>query len=156
MTKKVLMICYYFPPIVTSGVARSLEFAKLLPHFGWTPSFSPSDVPRILGSRPDLGENPTGIPVERTFEWNLAGLADFLHGACRRIARLFGKTLNVNLFRTYLCFPDSQIAWFSTVAALRLAREGDLIYVSCHALQFCRERRHRQALDRAATGRRLP
>ncbi len=129
--KKVLMICYYFPPIVTSGVARSFEFAKLLPNFGWEPlvlTVRHSKDPWVEDS---LGGDPKGIRVQRTLEWNLAGLADFLHGCCSRVARLFGKSLTNNLFREYLCVPDSQIAWFSTIRARRLARECDLIYVSC-------------------------
>jgi len=129
--KKVLMICYYFPPIVTSGVARSFEFAKLLPNFGWEPlvlTVRHSKDPWVQAS---LGGVPKGIRVERTLEWNLAGLADFLHGCCCRVARLFGKSLTHNLFREYLCIPDSQIAWFSTIPARRSARECDVIYVSC-------------------------
>jgi len=131
MSRKVLMICYYFPPIVTSGVARSFEFAKLLPHFGWEPlvlTVRHSKDPWVEAS---LGEDPKGIRVERTLEWNLAGLADFLHGCCRRVARVFGKNLTQNLFRDYLCVPDSQIAWFSTIPAQRFARECELIYASC-------------------------
>ena len=131
MTKKVLMICYYFPPIVASGVARSLEFAKLLPHSGWEPLVLTVRHSKDPWVTLNLGGDPTGIRVERSFEWSLASLADFLHASCRRIARLFGKNLKVNLFREYLCLPDSQIAWFSTIAALRLARECDLIYASC-------------------------
>src|SRR6185503_4055920 len=50
---------------------------------------------------------------------------------CRRIVRLFGRNLTDNLFRKYLCLPDSQIAWFSTIPGRKLARECDLIYVSC-------------------------
>ena len=129
--KKVLMICYYFPPIVTSGVARSFEFAKLLPNFGWEPlvlTVRHSKDPWVEDS---LGGDPKGIRVQRTLEWNLAGLADFLHGCCSRVARLFGKNLTHNLFREFLCIPDSQIAWFSTIRARRLARECELIYVSC-------------------------
>lgn len=125
------MICYYFPPIVTSGVTRSFEFAKLLPHFGWEPlvlTVKHSKDPWIEAS---LGADPKGIRVERTLEWNLAGLADFLHGCCCRVARLFGKSLTHNLFREYLCIPDSQIAWFSTIPGRRAARECDVIYVSC-------------------------
>ena len=87
------MICYYFPPIVTSGTTRSIEFARLLPQFGWDPlvlTVRRSKDPWVERS---LGEAPKGIRVERTFEWNLAGLADFLHGCCCRVARLFGKDL---------------------------------------------------------------
>ena len=129
--KKVLMICYYFPPIVTSGVARSFEFAKLLPNFGWEPlvlTVRHSKDPWVEDS---LGGDPKGIRVQRTLEWNLAGLADLLHGCCSRVARLFGKNLTHNLFREFLCIPDSQIAWFSTIPARRSARECDVIYVSC-------------------------
>ena len=125
------MICYYFPPIVTSGVARSFEFAKLLPNFGWEPlvlTVRHSKDPWVEAS---LGADPKGIRVERTLEWNLAGLADFLHGCCSRVARFFGKNLTRNLFREFLCIPDSQIAWFSTIRARKLARECELIYVSC-------------------------
>jgi len=129
--KKVLMICYYFPPIATSGVARSFEFAKLLPHFEWEPLVLTVRHSKDAWVNANLEENPKGIRVERTWEWNLAGIVDFLHGGCSRIARLFGKTLTYNFFREYLCIPDTQIAWFSTIAARKLARECDLIYVSC-------------------------
>ena len=129
--KKVLMICYYFPPIVTSGVARSLEFAKLLPDLGWEPLVLTVKRSKDPWVRTIESEDPKGIRVERTMEWNLAGFADFLHSCCSRIARLFGKTLTRNLFREFLCIPDSQIAWFSTIPARRLAGECDLVYVSC-------------------------
>jgi glycosyltransferase involved in cell wall biosynthesis len=129
--KKVLMICYYFPPIVTSGVARSFEFAKLLPNFGWEPLVLTVKHSKDPWVQHDLGGDPKGIRVQRTLEWNLAGLADFLHGCCCRVARLFGRNLTRNLFRDFLCIPDSQIAWFSTIRARRLARECELIYVSC-------------------------
>ena len=131
MDRKILMICYYFPPIVTSGVARSLEFAKLLPQFGWEAIVLTVRHSKDLWVEAKLGEDPKGIRVERTSEWNLAGLAAFLHGCCCRVARLFGKDLTQNLFREYLCVPDSQIAWFSTFPARRLARECELVYASC-------------------------
>ena len=125
------MICYYFPPIVTSGVARSFEFARLLPQFGWQPLVLTVKHSKDPWVEPNLGEDPQGIPVERTAEWNLAGLADSLHACCLRIARLLGKKLSRNFFREYFCFPDSQIAWFSTIRARRLALKCDLIYASC-------------------------
>jgi glycosyltransferase involved in cell wall biosynthesis len=131
------MLCYYFPPLITSGVTRSLEFAKLLPRFGWEPlvlSVKDSKDPWI---RARHGGDPVGIRVERSGEWNLAGLADFLHGAWCRLARLFGKNPAHNAFRDYLCIPDSQIAWFSTLAARKAARECQLIYVSCSPFSSC-------------------
>lgn len=37
MTKKLLIITYYWPPSAGSGVQRWLKFAKYLPEFGWEP-----------------------------------------------------------------------------------------------------------------------
>ena len=125
------MICYYFPPIVTSGVTRSFEFAKLLPQFGWEPLVLTVKHSKDPWVQANLGEDPRGLQVERTSEWSLAALADFLHGCCARVARLLGGTLSRNFFRELFCFPDSQIAWFSTIRARSLANECDLIYASC-------------------------
>lgn len=36
--KKVLMITYYFPPVVSVGTFRAVKFAKYLPKFGWQPT----------------------------------------------------------------------------------------------------------------------
>ncbi len=36
--KKLLMLCYYFPPLGMGGVQRSAKFAKYLPQFGWQPT----------------------------------------------------------------------------------------------------------------------
>lgn len=128
---KVLMLCYFFPPLVASGATRSHEFARLLPQFGWEPlvlTVKDCKDPWIL---PVRGEDPAGIHVERTREWNLARLTDSVHAISLRVARLFGVTLTRNVFREVLCFPDSQIAWFSTLRSVALARGCDLIYVSC-------------------------
>src|SRR5687767_15545135 len=97
--RKVLMICYYFPPLVTSGVARSLEFAKLLPHFGWEPRVLTVKHSKDPWIKAVNSEDPKEIRVERTLEWNLAGLADFLHSCCSRLAQLLGTNLTRNLFR---------------------------------------------------------
>ena len=37
MSKKVLIITYYWPPSGGPGVQRVLNFAKYLPKFGWEP-----------------------------------------------------------------------------------------------------------------------
>lgn len=129
--RKVLMICYYFPPIGASGSARSFEFSKLLPDHGWEPVVLTVERSKDPWVEPSLGERPKEVRTVRTWEWNLAGLADFLHGCHAWAARLFGQYRVRNFFREYLCFPDSQIAWFSTNRARILARECDLIYVSC-------------------------
>ncbi|MCB0667348.1 MAG: hypothetical protein KDC80_16085, partial [Saprospiraceae bacterium] len=37
MSRKVLIITYYWPPSGGPGVQRVLKFVKYLPHFGWEP-----------------------------------------------------------------------------------------------------------------------
>lgn len=37
LTRKVLVIAYYFPPMGLSGVQRTLKFVKYLPKYGWHP-----------------------------------------------------------------------------------------------------------------------
>jgi len=37
MRRKVLMICYYYPPLRTGGTERSLKFARYLPDYGYEP-----------------------------------------------------------------------------------------------------------------------
>ena len=38
MRKRLLMIAYHFPPLAgSSGIQRTLRFARQLPHFGWDP-----------------------------------------------------------------------------------------------------------------------
>lgn len=47
--KKVLMLCYYYPPVNNGGVERSIKFAKYLPQYGWQPVIITTD---LQGSQP--------------------------------------------------------------------------------------------------------
>ena len=40
VTKKILMIAYYYPPVSGGGVQRTSKFAKYLPLFGYAPVFA--------------------------------------------------------------------------------------------------------------------
>lgn len=139
--RRVLMLCYYFPPIRSSGTARSLEFATRLPRHGWDPVvLTVRDAKEPWSSRQE--PEPKGIEIHRTPEFDLHGLVNFLHGSTCRIARIFGSEPKRNLFYEHLCVPDAQIAWQSTRPGIRLARGVDVIYASCSpfssALSACR------------------
>jgi glycosyltransferase involved in cell wall biosynthesis len=125
------MICYLYPPILSSGVTRSLEFSRHLADFGWQP-----EVLTVLESRDEWnphrgGEPPAGVDVARTREWPLHQIVETAHGALSRVARAIGTDLAHNYVRDTLCFPDTQVAWWSTWPAIRMARRADAIYVSC-------------------------
>ena len=66
MAKKVLIICYYWPPAGGSGVQRHLKFAKYLRDFGWEPIiYTPQngEFPEIDTSL--LAEVPKGIKLSK-------------------------------------------------------------------------------------------
>lgn len=128
--RRVLMMCYYFPPLRSSGTTRSTEFAKRLPSFGWQPIIL---TVRRAKDRWSEGEEPVPpeLAARRTTELDLHGLVDTLQGVASWIARLFHRNLQRNYFREYLCFPDPQIAWQTTLPGLMLARNVDVIYASC-------------------------
>ena len=72
--KRVLMIAFHFPPIQgSSGVQRSLRFARHLPASGWTPlvlTVSPRAYPNR--SNDQLEDIPPGLEVVRAPAWDAA------------------------------------------------------------------------------------
>jgi glycosyltransferase involved in cell wall biosynthesis len=87
------------------------------------------DAKELWSSRQE--PEPEGIEIRRTREFDLHGLVNFLHGSTCRIARAFGAEPERNYFYEYLCLPDAQIAWQSTRAGIRFARDVDVLYASC-------------------------
>lgn len=72
--KRVLMIAYHFPPLAgSSGIQRTLRFAKYLPEFGWTPMVLTAHPIAYEQTSPDqLGEIPAGTVVVRAPALNTA------------------------------------------------------------------------------------
>lgn len=70
--KRVLMIAYHFPPIQgSSGVQRTLRFARYLPEFGWEPIILTAH-PRAYDrtSADQLDDIPNGVEVVRAQAWD--------------------------------------------------------------------------------------
>jgi glycosyltransferase involved in cell wall biosynthesis len=69
MPKRVLLVAFHFPPVRgSSGVQRTLAFARYLPEFGWEPAVL-TVHPRAY---PEVGEDllrsvPEGLEVARAF-----------------------------------------------------------------------------------------
>ena len=124
------MLCYYFPPLRSSGTTRSLEFATRLPKHGWRPHVLTVDKTRERWTPADAAV-PAEVNVHRSYEADLHGLTDVLSGATSKLWSLLGKEWTKNYYREILCIPDAQVAWFTSFAGSRLARSADCIYVSC-------------------------
>ena len=67
--KRLLMIAFHFPPLAgSSGIQRTISFARHLPRFGWEPLVLTAH-PRAYGRVSDdqLGDVPSDVIVERAF-----------------------------------------------------------------------------------------
>lgn len=74
VVKRVLMVAYHFPPMsVSSGIQRTLRFARYLPEFNWDPVVL-SAHPRVYSgvSAESLAEVPPHLHVRRAFALDTA------------------------------------------------------------------------------------
>ncbi len=73
-TRSVLLVAYHFPPILgSSGVHRTLQFARYLPEFGWRPCVLTVHPRAYPTSAPGvLREVPPELPVVRAPAWDTA------------------------------------------------------------------------------------
>lgn len=123
---RVLMLCYFFPPINTSGTVRNEAFARLLPEFGWEPTVLTVDDPKDSWAVLALdAEVPQRVRVVRTGELNVTRVVDLLDAVYDRLLRKNGAR-----FRDILCVPDPQLGWAPLRKAAQLADDHDAIYVS--------------------------
>lgn len=81
MSKRVLIITYYWPPSAGSGVQRWLKFAKYLPEFGWEPViFTPENPDFELRDESLLKEIPPQTEVLKFPIWEPYGIFRKLKG----------------------------------------------------------------------------
>jgi len=126
---RVLMLCYFFPPISSSGTHRSVNFARLLPRFGWQPVVLTVRQSKIPWEA--TGESvPENLTIVRSPEWNLTGLLRLMTrcvNGIRRALRL--PRLTNQIFKW--CLPDPQLAWLTTIPGIKWAQSCSCLYVSC-------------------------
>ena len=128
-TRRVLMLCYYFPPLSSAGTQRSVGFARWLRDCGWTPVVL--TVQRSRTRWEQGGEKiPQDVAIVRTVELNLQRLLSLLTGAFNRLCDALGIRRRPSPFFTW-CLPDPQIAWLSTWRGVRVARDADCVYATC-------------------------
>lgn len=96
MLKRVLMIAFHFPPLHgSSGIQRTLKFAKYLPEHGWEPLVLTAHPRAYAHTGSDqLDDLPHGTVVRRAFACD----------AARQLA-VFGR------YPAWLAQPDRWISW---------------------------------------------
>ncbi|MEW5804341.1 MAG: glycosyltransferase [bacterium] len=132
--KRILIISYYYPPLLDVGALRALGFSRYLPEYGWQPyvvSVKNPDPAYCL-----LGEESFPSHVQVSYTRSLVNLARFnglANGFMSRVSRFLGKDHLQNL-ADILFLPDIFVGWvpLSCWTAYRLIRKYriEVIYVS--------------------------
>jgi glycosyltransferase involved in cell wall biosynthesis len=95
--KRLLMVAFHFPPFVgSSGIQRTIGFARHLPEYGWEPivlSAHPRAYERV--SEDQLKDIPSGTTVERAFALDSS-----------RQLSLFGR------YPGFAARPDRWVSWW--------------------------------------------
>jgi glycosyltransferase involved in cell wall biosynthesis len=151
--KKVLMICYSFPPCAHVGALRSGKFVKYLGQFGWH-----SEVLAAYRGRVKEYEGSQDVKIHSTIRINLDEVISKLVSAfyfclnfVRKLVRIFkhekytgsnasaqdslqttGGLGVATYLQRWLLLPDSEAPWIflALPKALWIARKCDVIYSS--------------------------
>lgn len=132
----ILMICYYFPPLLDVACKRSVAFSKYFRKYGWKPHVvtvrNPDKSYCLIGD----DKPPEGINPYLTYSiGNVYGFLGILNGLLARSLKLFGIQLKRNVFCDLFCIPDVLFGWIplTTRNSLKIIRKEnvDIIYASC-------------------------
>lgn len=118
MSKRVLIITYYWPPSAGSGVQRWLKFAKYLPVFGWEPVIFTPENPDFDLKDPSLEmEIPKNVEVLKFPIWEPYGLFRKVKSGRENPAKILErqkktwKDMAAIWLRANILIPDPRIFW---------------------------------------------
>ncbi len=119
MSKKVLIVTYYWPPSGGSGVQRWLKFVKYLPQFGWTPYVITPENPAFeLRDESLLKDVPPEAEVLKLPIWEpyrlLPGKKSKDGRGVTTIFPSAGNSLTqktINFIRGNFLIPDPRVFW---------------------------------------------
>lgn len=134
--RNLLMICYYYPPIIDVGSKRSVAFSKYLAKYGWNA--------HVLSVRnPDktyctVGKDLPPPDVKVTYAYSLINVYKIfgkLNGLISRTLKWVNLSIDRNIFYELFCFPDHFFGWIplALIKGFRIIQKQhiDAIYVSC-------------------------
>ncbi len=110
MSRRVLVIAYYFPPLGLSGVQRTLKFVKYLPDFGWLPTVLTVDDRGYFAKDEGLLDDLKGRPVEIVRTPSLDPLHFFRKKNVVPMPSGFRYTL-FGKISSFFFIPDNKIGW---------------------------------------------
>ena len=163
MSRKVLIITYYWPPAGGPGVQRVLKFAKYLPEFGWEPiilTVEKGEYPATDQSL--LQEVSPGLEVIKTKSFDFYDLYRVFTGKkkeekietyelIRERSQLSPQERLAQFLRMNFLLPDGRVGWYlrSTNKIVEWVRKIDpaLIFSSSppHSVQLIAKKLSRKA-----------
>jgi len=128
LSKRVLVIAYFFPPIGATGAMRPLNFCRHLPSYGWQPKVISTDPRSAVPFQPTdlqlLNKLPAGIDVLRIPHGNpLMRLLAVRERLSRALKVGMISALTLNHERSFGLYAVSQKTEPSVRAFLRLAAD---------------------------------
>lgn len=132
----VLMVCYYFPPLVDVGCKRSVALAEYFQKYGWNPFVLSVSNPDKYYCTVGSDSPPDGVVTEYSLSIaNLAELFGKMNGVLARLFKLVNKKVQGNIFYNLLCIPDTFIGWIplTVIKGILLIKKKEIqiVYVSC-------------------------
>src|SRR5215471_18327497 len=134
--RRLLMICYYFPPLGGIGSIRALKFAQYLPEFDWDPTvITPRNGAYYRDPTLKFDEKKVfrtaSLEISRKAKWIMGSRG----GSDTRPADVGPALERVRRFmRRWVYRPDPQIGWypFAVQRARKVLRSGkfDAIFSS--------------------------
>ena len=138
--KKILMICYYYPPLEDVGHKRSLAFSKYLKKYGWEPYVISVRNPDKAYCRLGHKKPPTNINVYYTYSLlNPYKILGKVNGIIYRIAKyLLGFEIRRNYLYDIFCIPDIFFGWIplTLTKAIKLVKTYDIDFIYCSCPPF--------------------
>lgn len=141
--KKVLMICYYYPPAQCAAIYRSCQFTKYLPKNGWQPIILTTNVYGNLFSDTNkkIYRTPDILSIRNKILFAITRKKRKISYIAEETKQHFWKKFLLD----YFFIPDIQITWvlFSIYKAIKIIKKYkiNLIYTtsppeSAHILGF--------------------
>ncbi len=132
----ILMICYYYPPLMDVGSKRSIAFSEYFKKYSWNPYVISVRNPDKHYCTVGKDAPPVGITVEYTFTiCNLSHILGKINGALTKLLKIVKLKLRRNYLLDIFCIPDLFIGWIplTVLKGIKSIKKYnvDIIYVSC-------------------------
>ena len=106
VTKRALLVCYYFPPLGLGGVGRPLNLFRELPSFGWDCHVLTVKPVAYRGYEPELLEGLDKNKIHRAGSYDPQRLL-----YCLGVRKMSARSIERGRAVSDRFFPDNKVGW---------------------------------------------